>query len=241
MNWYEKIQAEMNKPDNSRELKRGEIKNIILDLFSNELSDFAYDSYKNGVYYFSRTRNLHGLNLLETLHVGYSLKNRNFYCSVSSCLNTRYQFESSYNIGPLNPHIDLIVLVKNQGAIKIEEAYYFHNGKLDTTRNVVEQIVKDYKHYGLDYLSNRFSRAEEDNYLKFGLRFIKELSVDPICLKTELQEELKNKNYRVGLIEHPIYIELKKQLQGVKGGTKEYRQYIPKLTYELLELYWDMN
>ena len=39
-------------------------------------------------------------------------------------------------------------------------------------------------------------------------------------------------------IKHLIYIDLKEKLQSISGQSKEDRQLIPKMTHELLEIYW---
>lgn len=237
MNWFETIQKKINQPDDSRELKNGEVKRMLIEGFSIEIPEFVFISYKSGCYYFERVRKYGQRPIYEIFHVGFSLKEKNFYCSVSSCFDKAYAFGNSYNIGPLNPHKDLITIVKNTGVINIGEAYYFHNGKLNTTRTVIDKIIQDYKGYGVKYLDNRFKIIGDNKLLNAGFEYISKLKVNPDKLKKELENNLKEAKYQVSLIKHPQYIELKGMLTGIKYGEKGERQYIPKLSYELLEYY----
>ena len=237
MGCFENIQSKINLPDNSRELKSGEIKSILIQVFSESITEFKYERYQNGCYYFTRIRDYKSYMLYETFHVLYSLKERHFACSISSCFNKDYIYQNQYNKCPLNIHIDLLTLVKGIGVISVDEAYYFHNGKLDNTTKVVKQIVLDYKKYGLRFLEERFSLISCNTYLNAGFDYIAHLSVDPILLKESLGEELKKAKYFVKRIRHPEYIRLEDMLLKMKGGTRESRKGIPKLSYELLEFY----
>lgn len=241
MNWYEKIQAKMNEVDESRELKNGDVKKILIASFNEIIPEFKYNCYNGGIYHFSREKEYREFSIYESFQVGFSLKEKNFYCSVSSCFDRTCEFERSYNLGPLNLHKDLIAIIKNSGAINIEDAYYFHNGKLDRTTAVIQEIVNDYRTYGINYLENRAQLMRENKLLNIGLDYIKELSVNPIILKSELEQGLKKANYLVRAVEHPEFIKLKEVLSRVKYGEKNERQYIPKLTYELLLFYCNRN
>jgi hypothetical protein len=239
MNWFEKIKAKTNKSDDSLELKSGQIKNIINDEIQKELNQFSFKKYQNGFYYYQSVTEYEGHEIRNTLHIGFSLKERNFQCSISSCFNRTYDFEHQYNTGPLNPHIDLIALVKKTGIIKIEESAYFHNGKLNTTTQIVRNIVEDYKKEGINFLNRRMSALKNDQFMRIGLNFIDNLNVDPTDLKRDLCERSKEVKYRVSRVNNPLFEELKLIFIKTEGGEKEYRQRLPKLAYELLEYYCD--
>jgi hypothetical protein len=237
MNLFEKFIDKVYK-DDSRELKKGEVKNLLIELINKDIPDFSFNCYKQGIYYFDRNIEFRGYNLVETFHIGHSIKDKKFYCSVSSCINDNYQFSHSYNIGPLNPHIDLKVLVTGSKSIKYEDGYYFHNGKINTTEKVIIELVNDYKYYALPFLNDRYSKIIDDPFLHCGLQYISTINVNPQILKEEMEKELKRVGYIVAKINHQQYLTLRQLLIEVKGATKDYRQYIPKLTSELLELYW---
>ncbi len=239
MNWIDKIKTLTTETDDSPELKRGQIKTILTEQVSKVLPDFEFKQYKGSEYRFGRTRNFRNYGLTETLHILFGLKDKNFACSVSSSLNSNYADLNSYNTGFINPHIDLVVLKKGTGVISIDEAYYFHNGRVKTTTKVVEQITKDYKDFGIPFFDKQYKRLTEMQVIKVGLDYIESLTVDRKVLKREVEESLNAPGQRLAAVRHPIYDDLKAKLFAVSGLTKEDRQKIGKLTFELLQLYYD--
>ena len=110
MNRFEKIKELTTKKDNSPELKKGEIKDILIWTATQISPDFSFLSYNKNCYTFQRLRKANGLNVYESLHIIFTLKDRNFGCSVASRLNPIYIHANSYNTGLVNPHTDLKVL-----------------------------------------------------------------------------------------------------------------------------------
>lgn len=86
---------------------------------------------------------MNNLTVYEMLHVIFTQKDRNFTCSIASLINTEYIFPNQYNTGFLNPHIDVKVLKHNSGTLNVQDAYYFHNGQVDTTTRIVKGVFKD--------------------------------------------------------------------------------------------------
>ena len=238
MNWIEKINTLATKEDKSPGLKKGEIKQILIKTASEILPDFEFLTYKNSCYTFQRLRQVNNLTVHELLHIIFTLKDRNFACSIASILNPEYIFSNQYNIGLLNPHKDLKVLRHNSGALNIEDAYYFHNGQVETTTKTVKEIFGDYKKYGLPFLDKQVERLKFNSIVKRGFDYIEDLKTDKQQLKTEITEELNKGGLLLSSIKHQIYVDLKEKLQSVSGQCKEDRQLIPKTTHELLELYW---
>jgi hypothetical protein len=56
-------------------------------------------------------------------------------------------------------------------------------------------------------------------------------------LKNEFENQLKNGGYLISSIKHSIYNDLKENLQSITGESRGSRKEIPRLAYELLELY----
>lgn len=226
------------KQDKSPELKKGEIKQILIQTASEFLPDFEFLAYKNSCYIFQRLRKVNDLTVYEILHIIFTLKDRNFACSIASRLNPEYIFSNQYNIGLLNPHKDLKVLRHNTGALNIEDAYYFHNGQVETTTNTVKEIFGDLKKYGLPFLDKQLEKLKSNSIIKCGFDYIDDLQTDKENLKTEITEELNKGGLLLSNIKHAIYLDLKEKLQSVNGQSKEDRQIVPKTAHELLELYW---
>ncbi|WP_288983635.1 hypothetical protein [uncultured Flavobacterium sp.] len=226
------------KQDKSPELKKGEIKQILIQTASEVLPDFEFLTYKNSCYSFQRLRQVNNLTVHEILHIIFTLKDKNFACSIASRLNPEYIFSNQYNIGHLNPHKDLKALRHNSGALNIEDAYYFHNGQVETTTKTVKEIFSDFKKYGLPFLDKQAERLKSNSIVKIGFDYIEDLKTDKQKLKTEITEELNKGGLLLSSIKHQIYVDLKENLQAVSGQSKEDRQIIPKTAHELLELYW---
>ncbi len=238
MNWFNKIKELTSKHDKSPELKKGDIKQILIQTAGEVLPDFEFLAYKNSCYLFQRLRQVNNLTVYEVLHIIFTLKDKNFACSIASRLNPEYIFSNQYNIGLLNPHKDLKVLRHNSGALNIQDAYYFHNGQVETTTNTVKEIFGDYKKYGQPFLDKQLERLKSNHIIKSGLSYIDILQTDKQKLKNEITEELNKGGLLLSSIKHPIYIDLKEKLQSVNEQSKEDRQLIPKTTHELLEIYW---
>ena len=238
MNWIDKIKELTTKQDKSPELKKGEIKQILIQTAGEVLPDFEFLAYKNSCYSFQRLRQVNNLTVHEILHIIFTLKDKNFACSIASRLNPEYISSNNYNIGLLNPHQDLKVLIHNSGALNIQDAYYFHNGQVETTTRTVKEIFGDYKKYGLPFLDKQLENLKSNAIIKRGLDYIDNLQADKGKLKNEVTEELNKGGLLLSSIKHPIYVDLKENLQLVSGQTKEGRQLIPKTAHELLEIYW---
>ena len=238
MNWIDKIKELTTKQDKSPELKKGEIKQILIQTASEVLPGFEFLAYKNSCYSFQRLRQVNNLTVHEILHVIFTLKDKNFACSISSSLNPVYIFSNHYNTGLLNPHKDLKVLRHNSGALNIEDAYYFHNGQVETTTKTVKEIFGDFKKYGLPFLDKQIESLKTNEIVKCGFEYIDKLQIDKDKLKKEITEELNKGGLLAPNIKHPIYIDLKEKLFFVNGLTRDDRRVIPKTAHELLELYW---
>jgi len=238
LNLIYKIKELTTKQDQSPLLKEGEIKQILIQNASEVLPDFEFLAYKNSYYSFQRIRQVKNVTVYEVLYIIFTLKDRNFACSISSILNPEYIFSNQYNTGLLNPHKDLKVLRHNSGALKIENAYYFHNGQVEATTKTVKEIFGDYKKYGLPFLDKQLESLQTNKIVTSGFDYIDNLKADKEKLKSEITEELNNSRLLISNIKHPIYIDLKDKMYSVSGQTKEDRQKISKAAHELLEIYW---
>jgi hypothetical protein len=226
------------KQDKSPELKKGDIKQILVQTASEVLPDFEFLAFKNNCYSFQRIRKVNNLTANEILHIIFTLKDRNFACSISSILNPEYIFSNQYNNGFLNHHKDLKALRHNSGALKIEDAYYFHNGQIESTTKTVREIFRDYKKYGLPFLDEQIEKLNSNAIVKCGFDFINDLQIDKEKLKKEITEELNKGGLLISSIKHPVYLDLKSKMQSISGQSRDDRQKIPKTAHELLVIYW---
>jgi len=237
VNWFNKIKKTTEKVDNSLELKRGEIKQILIQVANDTLPDFKFLAYKNGCYTFQRIRKINDLEVYELLHIIFSIKDKNFACSIASRLNTNYIFVNNYNLGIINPHKDLKVLRHNSGILNIKDAYYFHNSKVETTTKVVKEIFEDYKKYGIVFLENQFENLKTNKILKFGFEYLNNLNIDKQTLKNEISEELAKNGFLLSKMQNYVFLNLKTELQTLNELKKNDKILIPKTALEIIELY----
>ena len=228
-----RIEALTTKEDGSPTLKRGEVKQILIQTANELLPDFKFLDYKSSSYNFQRTRQVNGWTKYELLYIGFSLAGRSFSCSIASVINPELIHLNAYNIGLINPHTDLKVLKHNTGALGIDEAYYFHNGHVATTMQTVRELFQDYITYGLPFLDKQLVRLQTNEIVKAGLDYIGKLKMDKESLKNEFEQ------IRGSFDKHPLHIDLKKSMQAVPRQSREDRQLIPYITTELLEMYWE--
>lgn len=238
VNWFERLTKITSNADNSPELKKGEIRSVLIQMANEIFPDFKFLTYKNYCYYFQRIRQVNDYNVYETFHVIFSLKDKNFACSVSSSLNKEHIFSNQYNTSLLYSHKDLKVLKHNAKALNIQNAYYFHNGRLETTTKIIKELFEDYKKYGLPFLDKQFKNLQSNQIIKRGFEYIDKLKVDKENLKMDILEDLDKGRHLLSSIKNPIYLDLKEKLYSIKEQNKEDRQKILKTANEFLELYW---
>ena len=239
MSWFDKIKERQSTPDDSRDLKKGEVKTLLVNSFKTILPGFEFITYKNSTYYFQRTRIFQGHQVYETLNIIFGLKDKMFSCSVASIFNKSYLYTATYNNSFLTGHADLLVIKSGSGASKIEDSYYWHNGKIATVDKVINEIARDFRDFGVNYLDIRLNKIETSDLVREGLKFIQTLTVDKTELKKEIETERKQAEYVVSRIKHPLFIQLRDMLQNIPSQSREDRQKISGLTFELLELYYE--
>jgi hypothetical protein len=198
--------------------------------------DFQFASYKNQHYSFQRTRQIGDLKVFESFDIGFTLKDKFCACSVSSRLNPCFIGGSGYNTGWINPHCDLITLKRGTGITPFEEAYYYHNSRIENTTRIINEIVLDLEKYGVSFLDSQMNNLNTNPLIVEGLRLVKSLDYDAVELKIEIESEQRDNGHVITRLKHPVYIELKESLQKIDGISRENRKEIPRLAYELVEL-----
>jgi hypothetical protein len=226
-----------NNENESNILKRGQIKGILIDNFMKILPEFTFLSYKNNTYYFQRLRQFDKFVISEVFHILFTMNSKIFDCGVASRLDKSLITLNTYDTGFINPHINLIVIKTDKMSHPYHEAYYFHDGTVINAIKKSEQILNDFKEYGVPFLNKQYERLLNSKIVNLGLNFISNLNIDKIVLNENIENYLTNNNYSISAIENPLYIELKTQLLAIPNETNEERKKIPKLAYDLLKLY----
>ena len=106
----------------------------------------------------------------------------------------------------------------NSGALNIQDAYYFHNGQVETTTKTVKGIFEDFKKYGQPFLDAQIDSLVSNEIVKCGFEYIDKLQTEKDNLKKEITDELNKGALLVPSIKHPIYIDLKEKGNVVKNS-----------------------
>ena len=230
----------MDNESINKTIKRGEIKLFITEEFNKNLSDFELYESKKQIYFFVRKRTYKSFILNEVFSIYYSSRNdTGIDCGIATVFNENYISNSQFNTSKLNTNIVSPLNLKRQKEdLPKEESYYFHNGEIQSIKKMIVEIVNDFKIFGLKYLDEKFEKLKEDEILNNGLEFISNLKIDKELLKTEILEDLKKGENVVSRMKNKTFIELKEKLQKIPNQLRENKQLIPKLSFELLELYY---
>ncbi|MBX3297090.1 MAG: hypothetical protein KF762_15410 [Acidobacteria bacterium] len=237
LNKFKQKESSSSLPD-TRALKRGEIRGILLDLAKTTIPDFEFLDYRQGFYTFRRQRTFRKYKVNELFHVGFSLKGGVFSCSVASRLNPELVFNNGYNVGLINPHADLVSVKMGTGIIPYEEAYYFHDGSLEVCMRCASEVFSDIKDYGIRFLDKQFRSLNENKTIRVGFDFIEELNSKAL---NELASIVVSEKVNRLEMENSTYMRLKKTLQAVPGESREFRKRLPNTAVELIDLALAMN
>jgi hypothetical protein len=238
MSWINSIKSIFGEKAEDPLLNEEGMKEFLINEMKREFTDFQFLSYQNKCFTFQRIRSFKGFNVYEAFHLFWSFEDQNFCCSVASRLNPEYIHSNQYNSGLINPHVDLIVLKKKVNAVRMEQTvYFFRNTRLKTVREVIQQIIKDYKFFGINFLDRQQRKRDYSLYLSHGLAFLSELTIDKSALKREIEDYLHNGRNWISSVKSPAYENLKERLRQIPGQSREERKNIPRLAFDLIELY----
>ncbi|HMJ70925.1 MAG TPA: hypothetical protein VK508_18620 [Cyclobacteriaceae bacterium] len=221
----------------SRSLRKSELKPLLVRQMKLEQPDFRFFTFATGVFHFQRRRDFGDYDLREMLHLVYSFNDRVMQASVSSRLNPVHTLNPIYNNGLINPHIDLIALKAGTDSVPASGMTYQCDGSVDGTRDMVSAVVADFKNSGIRYLDRRWDELQSNPLITAGIEIIKSWDHDRTMLGNELQAQLKKAKFRIDRIRQPLLVDLKVRLESVPGQSHEAKQGIPRLAFDLIELY----
>lgn len=222
------------EPKPSRSLRKSELKPLLVRQMK-EQPDFRFLTFATGVFYFQRKRSFRNYELKEMLHLVYSFTDHTMQASISSRLNPVHTLNPIYNNGLINPHVDLKTL-KGSNVIP-GNASYSCNGRIDSVREMVKAMVDDFSGIGITWFDQRLKSLESDPMINTGLDFIEDWDFDKTMLGNELQLQLRKAKFRFDRVRHPLINQFKHQLESIGGQSREARQEIPRLAFDLAELY----
>ncbi len=218
-------------------LKHNEIKSLLVDRMKKYHPSFRFLMSATGVYHFQRTKDFHDHDLKEALHFVFYMSDYSMHVSISSRLNPIHTLAPVYNTGFINPHVDLGAIVKNNGFFPSANTAYQFDGTVDSLIPIVDQAIDDFTTAGIPYLDQRFAALRSSALVKKGMEIIDSWEFDKTMLRNELNVQYRKARLRISNIRHPLFNQVAQQLANVPGQSPEDYQEIPRLAFELMELY----
>jgi hypothetical protein len=221
----------------SRPVRRTEIKALLVSQMKQQQPDFRFLTFATGVYYFQRLRDVADYDLREMFHILYSFDDHTMQASVSSRLNPVYAFSPMYNDGLINPHVQLSALKPGPGSSGNLPVSYQCDGSLAGAREMIRVVIEDLGGTGVPFLDIRWQALRDNRLLKTGLKIIDAWEYDKTMLGNELQLQLRRAKFRIARLKQPVLNDLREQLESIPGQTAGSKDEIPRLAFDLLELY----
>lgn len=220
----------------SRSLHKRELKPILTKQMKQDQPDFRFLTFATSAYYFQRIRLFRDRHLKEMLHIVYSFTDHTMQASVSSRLNPVHTLNPIYNTGLINPHVDLAAL-KNGISAVAGDTPYICDGTIDGVRELVRTVVGDFRNTGTRFLDQRLAALESSRLINAGLDFIDEWDFDNTMLGNELQLQLRKAKFKIERVRQPQLNDLRARLEAIARISGEDKQAIPRLAFDLMELY----
>jgi hypothetical protein len=142
-----------------------------------------------------------------------------------------------YNNGFINPHVDVAAIMNDNGIFPSPETTYQSDGTLDALIPIVDLAIRDFGTYGLAYLDQRWQTLQINALANAGMDIIDNWNFDKTMLRNELNVQLRKAKLVVANLRHPVCHQLKEQLAAIPGQEPEHYKEIPRLAFELMELY----
>lgn len=217
--------------------KHGEIKSLLTEKVKRSHPSFRFLTAATGVYHFQRIKDFRDFVLKEALHFVFSLSDYSMHMSVSSRLNSVHTLTPVYNNGFINPHVDLVAVMKSNGIFPSPHTSYQSNGTIEDIVPLIDQAIIDFGDHGLTYLDHRWHELRSNALVNTGMDIIDTWDFDKTMLRNELNVQLRKAKLVVTNLRHPICNQLKEQLASIPGQPPEHYKEIPRLAFELMELY----
>ena len=227
----------ITSPPTISPLKKGEIKSLLTDRMKKEHPSFRFLTFATGVYHFQRTKEFHDYDLRESLHLVLSVTDNQLHASISSRLNPVHTFSPVYNDGFINPHVDLGAIKAGNSTVPTDDAAYHYNGTPDGLRDMIDRMITDFGDVGLSFFNNRWNYLRTNQLVKTGIDIIDGWDFDRTMLRNELNVQLRKARRTVANLRHPLCNQVREQLLAIRGQSPEAVKEIPRLAFELMELY----
>jgi hypothetical protein len=212
------------------------VKLMLLDGFASSLPTFAFVQVGKPGYWFKRAQHP---NISDFVVVSSSQK---FNCFEVDVASTFFNCWDGWYGRHQMRRADLLPALRlGSSAIPSEESVYTHDGTVAGAQAAIDRICAEVREFGLSFFEAFASDARQDPLLGFGLEWLdRNRSSIPIDNATQIDEELREKSYRIGRIENETFVrlvsDLRRHAQDV-SASKQLRQQTRVLALDLLNYY----
>jgi len=217
--------------------KKTETKSLLTERMKRDHPSFRFLTYATGVFHFQRVKAFHDFDLKEALHIVFSIADNTMHASISSRLNPVHTLTPVYNKGFINPHIDLRALKNSNDIFPTPNTAYTFDGARDTMIAMIDEMLHDFAGLALPYFDARSADLQTNHLVNTGIDIIDSWDFDKTMLRNELNIQLRKAKLKVVNLRHPLCNDLKEQLMAVPGQSPDAYHEVPRLAFELMELY----
>ncbi|HEX8061362.1 MAG TPA: hypothetical protein VF473_10525 [Cyclobacteriaceae bacterium] len=217
--------------------KKTTIKSLLTDRIKHHHPTFKFLTFATGVYHFQRKRSFRNREIKEALHLVFSAEEQSLRASISSRLNPVHTLTPVYNSGFINPHVDMVAIKYGSNVFPTNNTAYHCDDDHESLVAMIDQGVSDFGTAAIPWFDNRWSDLQTNQLVNCGLDIIAAWDYDKTMLRNEIRIQLRRAKLVARNVRHPVCTELKSKLLTIPGQTSEAYHEIPRLAFELIELY----
>jgi hypothetical protein len=217
--------------------KKNTLKSLLTERMKQHYPSFKFLTYATGVFHFQRRRAFRGREVKEALHLVFSFEDCTMHASISSRLNPVHTLTPVYNSGFINPHVDMVAMRNGSNVYPSNETAYHCDDDADSLAAMIDQLIADFGSTAIPWFDARWNDLQTNGLVNTGLDIIAAWDLDKTMLRNEIRIQLRRTRLVARNIRHPACTMLKNKLLAIPGQTAEAYHEIPRLAFELIELY----
>jgi hypothetical protein len=217
--------------------KKNTLKSLLTERMKLHHPSFKFLTYATGVFHFQRKRAFRNREVKEALHLVFSIEDYRMHASISSRLNPVHTLTPVYNSGFINPHVDMIAIRNGGNVYPTSDTAYHCNDDPESLTAMIDQLVADFGSAAVPWFDARWKDLQTNALVNTGFDVIAAWDLDKTMLRNEIRVQLRKTRLVVRNVRHVKCTEMKNKLLAIPGQTNEAYHEIPRLAFELIELY----
>ena len=217
--------------------KKTAIKSLLTERMKRDHPTFKFLTYTTGVFHFQRKRSFRNREIKEALHLVFSAEDYSMHASISSRLNPVHTLTPVYNSGFINPHVDMLAIQNSNNVYPTNDTAYHCDDDQESLTAMIDQVIADFGNAAVPWLENRWTDLQTNQLVNSGLDIIDAWDLDKTMLRNEIRIQLRRAKLVARNVRHPVCTGLRNKLLAIPDQTSEAYHEIPRLAFELIELY----